>query len=81
VTDLRKAHPYGWTRKPTYEELDKIFERCRELHQEAEAKLDAIVKVLRTPNLGDTGAIVQIGNIVGFDFGTQKVRMNRNSEL
>jgi len=42
MTDLKKAYPYGWTRKPTYEELDKIFERCRELHQEAEMKLEAV---------------------------------------
>ena len=46
MTDLRKAHPYGWTRQPTYEELDKIFLRCRELHLEAEGKLKAIEKVV-----------------------------------
>lgn len=42
MTNLRKAYPYGWTRKPTYEELENIFDRCRELHQEAENKLKEI---------------------------------------
>jgi len=42
VTDLKKSYPYGWTRKPTYEELDKIFDRCRELHQKAEKKIKQI---------------------------------------
>ena len=42
MTNLRKAYPYGWTRKPTYEELDAIFDRCRELHQKAEKKIKQI---------------------------------------
>ena len=56
MTDLRKAYPYGWTRKPTYEELDQIFDRCRELHQKAEKKLDVLEKLVEDwlPQIGMT---------------------------
>ena len=36
--------------------------------------IEAIIDVLKTPNLGDTGAIVQIGEILNFDFSQLEVK-------
>lgn len=37
-------HPYGWTRKPTYEELEKTFDRCKDLHRQSDQKLQLILE-------------------------------------
>ena len=47
---------------------------CLQEYKQDNQKLEAIIQTLKVPNVTDSWAIIQIGNILDYDFSTQKVR-------
>ena len=46
---------------------------CLQEYKQDNQKLEAIIQTLKVPNVTDSWAIIQIGNILDYDFSTQKV--------